>query len=175
MANQRAAFISGANAKIKIGTKVIAYCTDIQYNLTVATIPIEAIGTYEVLSNEPVAIMVEGSMSIVRYASNVGTDTNVEGVESGGNSLSNVKTGTADANSNLQHHFDKANILASRTFDVEIRNTAKVSTTANVVEQNYIKIYDCRLTRRSAALNKRGILVENISFVGRYSKDEATT
>jgi hypothetical protein len=55
MAGKTPSFITGATAKIKIGALTMAYAQDVSYNTTVTTIPIETMGRYEVVSNEPVA------------------------------------------------------------------------------------------------------------------------
>ena len=69
MAGKRPSFITGANAKIKIGNITMAYAQGISYNVTVTAIPVKSMGRYEAVSHEPVDYMVEGSFSVVRYTS----------------------------------------------------------------------------------------------------------
>jgi hypothetical protein len=57
MAGKKPSFITGATAKIKIGNLTMAYAQDVSYSTTVTTIPIETMGRYEVVSNEPVACL----------------------------------------------------------------------------------------------------------------------
>ena len=68
MADVKPGLITGSNAKIQLGGKTLAYATDIQYSVDVAVIPVEVMGRFEVVTNEPIAITVNGSFSIVRYS-----------------------------------------------------------------------------------------------------------
>lgn len=160
-------YITGASAKIKIFGATMAYATDVGYTVTVQTIPIESMGKFEVHSNEPVAYSVDGSFSIIRYAKQakllVGGDAAANGNSMGQN-------GT-------KPHLDPSTILDSNTFDLEIYQkqsiaaaavtaTATVPASPEVVDAPWLKVSDCRITRRSGSLSKRGVLVESFSFVG---------
>jgi hypothetical protein len=79
MAGIHAGFVTGARAKIKIGGQTMGYAADVAYNITVATIPIETMGKYEVHSNEPVSYTVDGSFSIVRYTKGSADVSNIVG------------------------------------------------------------------------------------------------
>jgi len=180
MAGQSGAqFVSGARAIIKIGGTAMAYAADLSYNITVTTVPVETIGRLEVHANEPVAYTVEGSFSVVRYSkAAIGAAFGVPpaavsgspvGTAPGGN-LSNNGTfikGTAPGD-----HLNPAQILSSQTFDIEIDEklaSGSASVAGNAAP--IFKIYDCRMTRRGATLNKRGILVDSYSFVGILAGD----
>lgn len=166
MAGMKPGFITGANAKIKMFGKTIAYCADVAYNVTVQTIPIESMGKYEVHSNEPVAYSVDGSFSIIRYtkrASDAAQGGVIADVAGGkGNSPAEIADTTGGKASD---HLNPAKLLASETFDLEIHEKgagADVSVT---------KVIDCRLTRRGMSLNKRGVMVDNYAFVGILHQD----
>lgn len=154
-------FITGANAQIKIDNAIIAFATDVAYNITVQTIPVESFGKYEVHSNEPVAYTVDGSFSIIRYTKRA-KEHNITDTVTPGNHAHE----TGSAGQNIGKQVSPAQILSSNTFALDIFEKGH----ANGVKQ-FFKIQDCRITRRGATLNKRGILVDNYSFVGILAGD----
>lgn len=167
MAQMKPGFVTGANAKIKMFGKTIAYCSDVSYNVVVQTIPIESIGKYEVHSNEPVAYSVDGGFSIIRYTKNA-TASAAGGVikdaaDGKGNAPESMEDG---ANGNAGQHLDPAQLLDSQTFDLEIHEKR-----ANGDSALY-RVSDCRITRRGMSLNKRGVVVDNYAFVGILATDE---
>jgi len=166
MAQMKPGFITGANAKIKIFNKTIAYCSDVAYNVSVQTIPIESMGKYEVHSNEPVGYTVDGSFSVIRYTRGATSSANggvIENAANGkGNSPLNVENGT---NGNMQEHLDPASLLKSQTFDLEIHEK-RVKGDVSV-----FTVKDCRVVRRGMSLNKRGVMVDNYAYVGILATD----
>ncbi len=175
MSGMKQAFVTGANAKIKLFGKTMAYATDVSYNVTVQTIPIESMGKYEVHANEPVAYMVDGTFSVIRYTKQAAL-SNVQDAAASGNSP--VYIGTAEAGSNAFDHLNPQNILVSQSFDLEIFQKIAQAAGAggatgnnNGTDQAVSKVRDCRLTRRGMTLNKRGIMVDNYAFVGIYLDD----
>jgi hypothetical protein len=169
-------FITGASARIRVGGKTFAYASDVSYQVSVDTIPVETMGRYEAVTNEPVNHSVAGQLSIVRYTKFAGTAGNpYQANQSGGNGM---------ANSGLAGFFDPGLILASQSVDIEIyqKQTLDVSTgqgagnTATATPILVAKIRDCRMNRLSGGINKRGILVETMSFVGvLFDSDDNTS
>lgn len=155
MAGKTPSFITGATAKIKIGNLTMAYAQDVSYSTTVTTIPIETMGRYEVVSNEPVAYFVDGSLSIIRYTKEA---SSMNGAAANGNSVEQWHN-TAGSGGTAGDGFDPARMIASETFDTEIFQKL-----ANGGTESVGKLRDCRFTRKGGAINKRGILVENFSF-----------
>ena len=170
MAQQKPGFITGANAKIKAFSKTLAFCSDVSYNVTVQTIPIESMGKYEVHSNEPVGYSVDGSFSIIRYTKNA-TNAAANGViADAAATKSNAPESIEDGgNGNMGEHLDPAKLLASQTFDLEIIEKRADGDTA------VYKVTDCRLTRRGMSLNKRGVMVDGYTFVGVLATDDDIT
>jgi len=72
MARQIPSFLTGANAKIKINGQVMAFATDIAYNITVTHGSPRVLGRYEVEENQPLKYDVKGSFSILRYVASPG-------------------------------------------------------------------------------------------------------
>jgi hypothetical protein len=73
-----------------------------------------------------------------------------------GNQINNWnETDTSDA------AFDPGKLITSESFDLEIYQ--KTGTTASDIIL-VAKLRDCRMTRKGGGINKRGILVESMSF-----------
>lgn len=155
MAGKSPSFITGATAKIKIGVLTMAYAQDVSYNTTVTTIPIETMGRYEVVSNEPVAYFVDGMLSIIRYTKEASA---MNGAAANGNSVEQMNN-VAGSGGNAGDSFDPARIIASETFDLEIFQKL-----ANAGTESVGKLRDCRFTRKGGSINKRGVLVEQFAF-----------
>lgn len=162
-------FITGANAKLKVAGKTMAYAQDVSYSVAVDTIPIETMGRYEAVTNEPVNYSVAGEFAIVRYTKAAKTlDVGIEGGAANGNGLGAIGQGDAK----LSNHIDPSSLLKSATWTLEVFQKGAGGTSAVGVSP-IIKIKDCRITRKSGGLNKRGILVERISFVGVLHEDDS--
>jgi hypothetical protein len=162
MANIGPTFLTGANAKIMIDSKLIAYAADVSYNIDAMTVPVEVMGRYEVLSNETVAYGVNGSFTVVRYAKGMATGAGVEDAAESGNAANNLGVG-----SNL----DPQRMLQSSTFDLnvyqkyaEVADSLATGAPHSVV--GVIAITDCRIVRRVGSITKRGVLMETYAFVG---------
>lgn len=164
MAGQVPSFITGANAKIKLGSMTMAYAQDVSYSVDVATIPVETIGRYEVVTNEPISYYVSGTLSVIRYTKSgaglaglPGTNQNV------GNSVNNwVDSTTGD--SVVGHQFDPSKIVSSKTFDLEIFSKLPGDVGGTNASESIVKIRDCRLTRKGGSVTKRGLIVDQFAF-----------
>ena len=169
MAGKKPSFITGANAKIKAGDLTLAYAQDVSYNVTMTTIPIETMGRYEVVSNEPVAYFVDGTLSVIRYTS---VAQGMNGAAATGNGVGNWKfnnpTGT-----DASQHMNPSELLASQTWDLDIYQ--KYDNGGTVASQKVIKLTDCRFTRKGGAINKRGVLVEQFAFNAILQDDDSYT
>lgn len=162
MAQKKPAFITGATAKIKSGGLTIAYAQDVSYNVTVSTIPVETMGRYEVVSNEPVAYFTDGSLSVIRYTK-FAKEQNMAGAAATGNALHNWEHTTGG---NAGEHFNPSKLLGSQTWDLEIFQKTEDD------EIVVVKMHDCRLIRKGGAVNKRGILVESYAFQAILQSDD---
>lgn len=76
MSGIRPFFVNGANAKIKLNGKTLAFCTDLSYSVSVLTQTPKVLGMYEGSSVEPLGYTVNGSFTVIRYAKDAGTAVN---------------------------------------------------------------------------------------------------
>jgi len=165
MSGIKSGFLTGANARIKItgkytGTEagadvLLAFATDLTYSIDVATMPITSMNRYAPVTNEPMAYSVSGGFTITRYTQNVTVDSDTDG------------NGIKDLG-NASNHLDPASIMASSTFDVTIYQGTGTGATDEVA---VFQIKDCRMTGRSATLNRRSVLTDRYTFVGILAGD----
>jgi hypothetical protein len=71
MAGISPTFITGANAKVRLNGKTLAYCQDLSYTVQILTQTPKILGKYEGDSVEPLGYMVSGSFTVVRYAKGI--------------------------------------------------------------------------------------------------------
>lgn len=171
MSGQVPSFLTGANAKVKIGSITIAYAQDVSYRVNISTIPVEAMGRYEVISNEPIAYNVEGSLSIIRYTAAAGA-AGAAGAAAKGNGIGNWKTNN-DQNGDAQ--FNPKDLLISKTFDLQVFQKQNDGTVMASEHGAAIKLIDCRFTSKGGSVNKRGILTEQFTFNAILVQDDSFT
>lgn len=175
MAEKVTSLITGSNAKIKLNGVTLAYAVDVQYDISIATIPVETMGRYEVLANEPIATSVAGSFTVVRYT-NAATDATqgrISGAAKNGNGIGNWGNraggegtpSTNRPNKGLSTHVNPGDILTSKTVDIELFRKTKNDPNNDGGTEFFLKIHDARITRMAGSVNKRGILMETFQFV----------
>lgn len=71
MAGIRPTILTGANAKIKLNGKTLAFCTDLSYSIQILTQTPKILGMYEGSSVEPLGYQVSGSFTVIRYTKDV--------------------------------------------------------------------------------------------------------
>lgn len=179
MAGKKTSLVTGANAKIRINGVTMAYATDVQYDISVQTIPVETMSRYEVLSNEPIATTVAGSFSVVRYT-NAAKAGNISGAAENGNGIGywGARTGgegslIAGKNGGMSTHVNPGDILTATTVDIEVFQK-KVNDPSDPTGQIlFKKLKDCRIVRQSASVSKRGVLMESYQFVAELAEDDS--
>jgi hypothetical protein len=167
MADIKPSFVTGAKAVVKIRNVAVAFCNEVNYNVNVEHVPIEALGIFEIISHEPVAYTVSGSFSVVRYASDSANQLQAYrdalGAAAGG-TTANTASGIG-----INSHINPSEMLSSTTFDMQI---IEKGTTAG---SSFFSLTDCRITSRSSSLNKRGVLIDNYQFVAVRAADGAAS
>lgn len=158
-------FVTGANAIIKIDDTVVAVARDLSYSISIPHVPVEVMGTLEVIANEPVAYSVSGSFSIYRYSKKIA-----------GTIATEIKTGNTIGSYGQMSQVNPGSILFSRAFDliVQLKDNGVVSESETQPPQdldkghtlfNYLTFKNCRIVNRSSGLDKRGVQVERFDFV----------
>jgi hypothetical protein len=168
MAGVKPTFMVGARAKIKLDDKTLAFATNVSYSVDVAHIPVEVMGSYEVVAYEPVGYRVSGTLTVVRYTA-AGNTTQANGATPDGNSV--FKMGTSAARAPAA--FNPGNLILSETFELDVYDR-RDGVAAND-GQKFVTISDARFERRSGGLNAKGLLEEQYSFNGILMNDDAAT
>lgn len=171
MAAIKPSFVVGARAKVKIDNKTLAFCTNVNYTVDVTHVPIEVLGSYEVVSYEPVGYRVNGTLSVVRYTAANNT-TKVDEQDANGNSVFTM--GAAASNpARAAAAFNPGNLLLSETFDIEVYDRRDGDKKND--GQLFVKIRDARFERRSGGVNAKGLLEEQYTFNGILMDDDAAS
>lgn len=165
-------FISGANAVVKITTgdnkvHTLAYISDLSYSVSTVTVPVEGMGQYHVLTNEPVAYGIRGSFSVIRYTNLSKT----AGLAAYGTSVAgSATTDSTPSNIGFGEHLSSPSILVSKSFDIDVYQITRDADPTKK-EKSFFTIKDCRIQSRSAVLNKRNVLVDTYTFVAIKGSD----
>ena len=181
MAGKQTSLLTGSNCKVTFDGITLAFATDIQYDVSVQTIPVEVMGKFEVVANEPVAYVVAGSFSVVRYtaAAKLG---NITGAAANGNGLGAVLGGANGAAFNSQAsgggnsvQIDPGQLLLSKTVDISIFRKKINNPTQSAEQEVYMTIKDARITRMSGSVNKRSVAMESFQFVAEIAYGDSFT
>jgi hypothetical protein len=118
MAGMKPFFLTGANAKIKVNNRTLAYCTNLSYSIEVKHQAPTVLGMYEPTSVEPLGYMVTGSFSVVRYIADVKgkTGKSPDGTSETGNGIGYMGP-DGNSVSKLLAGFDLKNGADGRTYD----------------------------------------------------------
>jgi hypothetical protein len=166
MANEKyPGMVTGANAVIKIGNTTMAYSYDVNYTIDIPHLPIEVMNKYENITNEPVGYYISGSFTILRYTI---AAKNANLTEQDSNSPQKWTTG--DNKMPLQNQLNPGKILSSQTVDIVLYQRYYDGSQETSVE--FLKLKNCRLTNRSASVNKNSHMTERFDFVGELASDD---
>ncbi len=201
MAGAKPFFVTGANAKIRINGRTIAFCTDVSYKVTVNHASPRVLGRFEVETHQPLSYDVEGSFTIIRYAkdlkskldpvagaaSNTGNGIGAWGL-SHGNAASRA-AGLPSADGQWDGRADESlrpsRMFQSSLFDIEISQKVSNETGGNNAIENFLgvgsgnegecaiaKLQGCRIEVASFTLNKRSAAIQSFSFKAQYAHED---
>ncbi len=184
MSGIRPFFITGANAKVKVNDKTLAFCTDLSYSVQVLTQTPKVLGMYEGSSVEPLGYTVSGSFSIVRYAkdakANVGgrSPQGIAGNDAGngtgnwggawGNGVSDFFARNGIGNDGRANEaLDPSKFANSVTFDIQVYQKTPAG------EIGVANIRNVRITQADFQLSKRGAAIQRFNFVALYVDEDS--
>ena len=177
-------FLTGANAKIRVNNKTLAFCTNMQYSIKVTHVNPKVLGMYEGHSIEPTGYEVSGSFSIIKYTrgmaelhddlhgskapSNVKKEGNGLG-SWGPGGLAGI-TGTTGAGGNdgqAQQGLSPEKLNNSLMFDIEVYQKGPHGDDNPVA-----RLKNCRITQADFLLNKQGAATQTFQFMAVYADDD---
>lgn len=185
MAGVRPTFITGANAKVRVNDKTLAFCTDLSYSVQILTQTPKILGMYEGSSVEPLGYTVSGSFSVIRYAKGikdaVGQGHGAKDLASNdaGNGVGNMgsawggTTGDFLARNGVGNDgraneaLDPSKFQNSVTFDIQVYQKTP---TGDIGVAN---IRNVRITQADFQLTKKGAAMQRFNFVALYVDEDS--
>lgn len=143
-------FITGANAKIRLNNRTIAFCQDFSYSVNVKHQPTKVLGLYEASSIEPLSYEVTGAFTVIRYARDLKSEmedqgkTAPEGVNNDGNGIGSWSSGGKvffDSDGRPADNLDPAALKYGTFFDIEVYQKTSVG------QCGIARIRSCRVER----------------------------
>lgn len=184
MSGIRPFFITGANAKVKVNDKTLAFCTDLSYSVQVLTQTPKVLGMYEGSSVEPLGYTVSGSFSIIRYAkdakSNVGAKSpNGAATNDAGNGVGNwgaawggsvgdffARNGVGN-DGRANESLDPSKFSNGVTFDIQVYQKTPNG------DIGVANIRNVRITQADFQLTKKGAAIQRFNFVALYVDEDS--
>jgi len=172
-------FLTGANAKVRVNNRTIAFCTDLSYSVTVHHAAPRILGMYESVSLEPLYYEVTGTFQVIRYVADVksanesrGAKT-PSGVSDRGNGIGAV--GPEDVFSrNIGNDGRTQEALNPETFDkatfFDIQVYQKM---ADGSQQGVAKLRDCRIIKADFSMSKTAATTERFAFRSLYADEDS--
>jgi hypothetical protein len=176
-------FITGANAKVKLNGKTLAFCTDLAYSVSVAHQTPKILGMYEGSSVEPLGYTVQGTFTVIRYAkdakANVASTPNHIAANDAGNGVGNwgaawdsgggaffARNGIGN-DGRAHEALDPSKFQNGTTFDIQVyQKTGKG-------EIGVANIRNARITQADFSISKKGVAVQRFSFVALYVDEDS--
>lgn len=176
-------FITGANAKVKVNDKTLAFCTDLSYSVSILTQTPKILGMYEGSSVEPLGYTVSGSFTVIRYAkdakSNVGSAPNGAAGNDAGNGVGNwgsawggglgsffARNGVGN-DGRANEALDPSKFANSVTFDIQVYQKTQSG------EIGVANIRNVRITQADFSLTKKGAAQQRFNFVALYVDEDS--
>lgn len=194
MSGTKPFFITGANAKIKLNGKTMAFCTDLSYSIQVLTQTPKVLGMYEGSSVEPLGYTVSGSFTIIRYVKDVassvgGTRPNGVAENDAGNGVGNWggvwggKLGDFLARNGIGNDgraneaLDPSKFQNGTTFDIQVfqkvDNRVNLTDGASIDSVGVANIRNARITQADFSLTKKGVAMQRFNFVALYADEDS--
>lgn len=190
MAGVRPFFVTGANAKLKLNGKTLAFCSDFMCSIQIQHQTPKVLGMYEGVSVEPLSYNVSGSFSVIRYVHNA--HDNIGGVAPNGiaendagngvgnwgsvwgggilgnlpSALGNPFAGGSDGRAN--EALDPSTYQQGTTFDIEVYQH-----NPNGDPLGVLKVRSARISKADFSINKKSPGVDHFEFVALYVDGDA--
>lgn len=171
-------FLTGANAKIKLNDKTIAFAQDFSYSVNVKHIAPKVLGRYEVDSIEPMSYEVSGSFSIIRYAKGLKQTLSEsgykvpDGVSNDGNGIG-AWSGDGqlifDSDGRPGDNLDPSAMKLATFFNIEVYQKVAGGRQCGIA-----RIRDCRIQRADFTLGgKAAPAVQRFTFTAIFADEDS--
>lgn len=186
MAGMQPFFLTGANAKIRLNNRTLAFCTNLSYSVKVTHTNPKILGMYEGHAIEPTGYEVTGSFTIIKYTAGMaelheghgsklpsGVSIRGNGIGSWGQAGLNGILGQLgdNANDGQAHQGLKPDTLNnSIMFDIEVYQKGPHGDDNPVA-----RLKNCRIVQADFSLNKQGAATQSFQFMAVYADDDTFT
>lgn len=185
MSGVRPTFITGANAKVRLNNKTLAYCTDLSYSVQILTQTPKVLGMYEGSSVEPLGYTVSGSFTVIRYVKDVkdsvggkppqGLATNDAGngvgnwgTVWGGQSGADFLARSGVGNDGRAHEaLDPSKFQTGTTFDIQVFQKTPSG------DIGVANVRNARITQADFSITKKGAAVQRFNFTALYADEDS--
>lgn len=189
MAGVKPFFLTGANAKVRINGKTLAYVTNLSYSVTVNHATPIVLGMYEASSVEPLSYRVNGSFTVVRYVADIVNDISdgssrqtPPGVDERGNGIGGW--GPEGSLQKFGAGFDIKKGVDGRVYENLNPGKLKIATTFDIdVYQKYAgvegahrsvaKIRDVRITKADFNIGAKTAANQTFNFTAIYADEDS--
>lgn len=184
MSDVKPFFLTGANAKIKLNGKTLAFCTDLTYTVQVLHQTPKVLGMYEGSSVEPLGYNVSGSFTVIRYIKDVDgkIGSKVPGLaqNNSGNGIGNWGPAWGKSSWSKATNFGSGvegrpneNLNPSRldegtTFDIQVYQKTPDKTVSGVAN-----IRNCRITQADFSISKKSVATQRFTFTALYVDEDS--
>jgi hypothetical protein len=181
MAGKRPFFITGANAKVKVNNKTLAFCTNLSYSVNINHATPRILGMFEPTGVEPLSYVVTGQFTVVRYIADAqsATNTSPNGTSETGNGVGSwgeksyfeklkagLRTDEADARTN--ESLIPKDLTTASGFNIEVFQKTSGSGTIGVA-----KIRGARITRADFSLGLNSAGTQTFNFTAVYADEDS--
>ena len=170
-------FITGANVKIKLNNKTLAFCTDLSCSVQILTQTPKVLGKYEGSSVEPLGYSVSGSFTLIRYAKNAVKDiggARVKDTVNSGNGIGNWSDSPNVPGSASDIQLNPADLEKGSTFDIEVYQ--KVQRNPDQKPDNnlgVLRIRNARITQADFSVSKKQAAIQRFNFSALYVDEDS--
>lgn len=173
-------FITGANAKVRINNKTIAFCSEVSYSVVINHATPKVLGMYESVSLEPLSYEVSGTFTLIRYVAGVASTNQGFGfaipnsVNDTGNGIGAIGPSNPIAQNigNDGRAFqagDPSTYQTGTFFNIDVSQKMSDGSTTGVA-----KIRSCRINRIDFTLGgKNQPAIERFSFKALYLDEDS--
>jgi hypothetical protein len=177
-------FTTGANAKIKVNNRTLAFCTNVSYTVQVNHAAPHVLGLYEPSSVEPLSYLVTGSFTVIRYVKDAvgnvggGAPNGVAQNDAGdgvgnwggawGGGLGNFLSANGVGNDGRANEaLDPSTYANSVGFDIQIYQKT------NAGDLGVANLRNCRITKASFGMSKRSPAIQTFEFTALYADEDS--
>lgn len=174
-------FLTGANAKIKLNGKTLAYCTNVSYSIEVPHAAPTLLGNYEATSLEPLSYKVNGGFVVIRYVKDVKSVLESQGYKTPTNTVNTGngigewgpddifrRNGIVSSDGQAHKSLDPSQLDSSVMFDIEIYQKVAGGGQCAVA-----RFRNCRINKSHFTLEKKSPAVQSFAFQAIYADEDS--